>query len=54
MKIWIIRDTRFLEDQEEVNREINWSALYPDYVKNIPFDMPYPKFKTIRIINFVD
>ena len=43
MKLWIIYDTKFLEDQGEVDIELNWSELYPDAVDDIPPEITYPK-----------
>ena len=54
MKLWIICDTRLLEDQGEVDIYINWSYLYHDAVDNIPTDMSDTKVKPVIITTFVD
>ena len=54
MKLWIIYDTKFLEDQGEVDIELNWSELYPNAVEDIPPEITYPKGNPVRMNNFVD
>ena len=54
MKIRIICDTCFLEDQVKVDLELNWSEMYLNAVEEIPPDIPDPKSTPIRITTFID
>ena len=54
MKCRIICVTKFLEDQGEVDLELNWSYIYPDYVEEITPDTPGPEGKPVSITAFVD
>ena len=54
MELHIINDTILLENQGEVDKNINWSEIYPDSVEEIPPDMPDTKVNPVRITTFVD
>ena len=54
MKLRIIYDTIFLENQEEFVLELNRLDICPGTVEEIPPDMPYPKVKTVSITHFLN
>ena len=49
IRLHIIYNTSFIEDQGGVGININWSYLYLDDVEDHPHDRPYTKFKPVMI-----